>query len=179
MAKASALGALAAVMLNCGGPGVRQQQERPSAARFSANGVEVTLRIVLRNRTAGRLVTTFTPPDGFHLYSVRLPPDGINGVGRPIRIIVTGSLTSDGVPTTRSSERQVSIPGVERPLLAYRAGPVTTVLPIRSGPRDIGPAVVRLSFAACSETRGCLPPVIGHQVALCVTRRYVSMRPCF
>src|ERR671912_688386 len=66
-------------------------EEPISLASFTENYVEVS--IVLEQNTSGNylLSATFTPPEGYHLYSKDIPITGIDGLGRPTRLALTSN----------------------------------------------------------------------------------------
>jgi hypothetical protein len=128
---------------------------------FTEQGVSVAMHL---SDDGTKLLTTFTPQrPGFHLYSVELPADGIEGLGRPTRVEVAGALRSRGPLTAESPVRMVPMQGTDLAFPVYPDGPVTTELPVDIDPR--GGAKVLVSYAACSP-RECLIPVTGHPVEL-------------
>ncbi|GLX23241.1 hypothetical protein [Streptomyces lavendulae] len=142
----------------------------PPTARFSENGVTVTLSVSgwQPAQGTGTLTAVFAPETpGFHLYSTALPPAGVEGVGRPTAVAVTGTLAADGPLTAAQTERTVRLPGVDTPVPVYPDGPVTTTLPVRAS--GSGSATVLIGYASCSTRDGCTIPVSGHPVRLRVT----------
>ena len=136
-------------------------QGGPAPAGFSQSGVRV--EAVLE---AGQLVVTLTPDPGFHVYSIDLPADGIDGLGRPtvVRPLVgleaTGALRADRpVVAERPAGLEVTLP-------VYPEGPVTIRLPVRSV-TGADPEIA-VSYAACSD-RTCLAPVSGRRIRLART----------
>lgn len=157
------LSALAA----CGGQPAEGADAAPTT-RFSENGVTVTLSVSDWHASKGTLTAVFTPEEkGFHLYSTDLPPTGIEGVGRPTAMDVTGVLTTDGKPTAAADVRTISVPGVGAPVPVYPDGPVSVTLPVRADGN--GDATVLLGYASCSEQEGCTIPVSDRPVHLRVT----------
>jgi hypothetical protein len=128
------------------------------AADHQEAGVTVTLRL-----HGGTLTATYRPDrPGFHLYSAAMPPDGIDGLGRPTVLSAGRGLTATG-PAVADREpvtlREIEL-GVDLPV--YPDGPVTLTLPVAAaGP----PAEAVIGYAACSATR-CLMPVTGRTVPL-------------
>lgn len=60
--------------------------------RFTENGVTVTLSVSDWHASKGTVTAVFTPErKGFHLYSIDLPATGIEDVGRPTAMAVSGS----------------------------------------------------------------------------------------
>ncbi|ARP73438.1 hypothetical protein LK07_30770 [Streptomyces pluripotens] len=100
---------------------------------------------------------TFSPQQpGFHLYSIDLPAQGIDGLGIPTRLSVEGDLTATGKPTANRSTLLLRPAGLTTELPVYPNGPVTFTLPVRqTGPHQ---ADVVVSYGACGESH-CLVPV--------------------
>jgi hypothetical protein len=116
----------------------------------------------------GFLTAKFTPQDaGFRLYSVDLPEQGVDGVGRPTKIDREGALTATGRPSASTQVRQARLPESEQPVPVYPDGPVTLTVPVRA--TETGDAVARFTYAACSETAGCNLPVEKRPVGFVVT----------
>ncbi|MFK0200456.1 hypothetical protein [Streptomyces lavendulae] len=167
-----------ALLVACGGkPAGAAADGPPPTARFSENGVTVTLSVSdwQPSKRTGTLTAVFAPEAaGFHLYSTALPPTGIEGVGRPTAVAVTGTLAADGPLTAAQPVRPIRVPGVDSPVPVYPDGPVTTTLPVRasgsggSGGSGDG-ATVLIGYASCSMRDGCTIPVSDHPVRLRVT----------
>lgn len=154
------------------GPAASVPSQRPSV--FTESGVSVSLLITAWNGTDGTIQATFTPEQkGYHLYSTALPADGIDGVGKPTAVRLTGALSATGPLATGTPVRQLTVPGVAKPLPVYPDGAVTVRLPVHA--TASGQATALVSYAACSETEGCLVPVADHPVALTV----VDGKPAF
>lgn len=131
-------------------------------AQFSDEGVTVTIGIKNRSTTHATLVATLAPDrPGFHLYSIDLPADGINGVGRPITVVPQGALAVDGPLTAEAKATTIALAGTELELPVYPDGPVTVDLPVTVAGH--GGATVHIGYAACSRTT-CLPPVSDHAI---------------
>ncbi|WSP42630.1 hypothetical protein OG247_38480 [Streptomyces sp. NBC_01244] len=132
---------------------------------FTENGVTVTLSVSDWHPPRATLTAVFTPEEkGFHLYSTELPATGIEGVGRPTSMAVTGVLRADGKLTAAADVRTISVPGVDAPVPVYPDGPVTTTLPVRLD--GSGEATVLLGYASCSTEEGCTIPVSDRPVHL-------------
>ncbi|MGW3328010.1 hypothetical protein [Streptomyces virginiae] len=135
---------------------------------FTENGVTVTLSVADWQASKGTLTAVFTPEKkGFHLYSTELPSTGVEGVGRPTAVDVTGVLKTDGKLTAAADVRSINVPGVDAPMPVYPDGPVTTTLPVRADGN--GDATVLLGYASCSAKEGCTIPVADHPVHLRLT----------
>ncbi|MFJ8563703.1 MULTISPECIES: hypothetical protein [unclassified Streptomyces] len=139
-----------------------------ATSNFSENGVTVTLSVSDWHAPNGTLTAVFTPEEkGFHLYSTELPLTGIEGVGRPTAVAVTGALKAEGKLKAAADVRTISVPGVDAPVPVYPDGPVTTTLPIRADGN--GDATVLLGYASCSTEQGCTIPVADRPVHLRIT----------
>jgi hypothetical protein len=154
-------------------------------AQFSDQGVTVVIGVKDRTATHATLVATLTPErPGFHLYSIDLPPDGIQGVGRPISLNVQGSLSASGPLAAQTKATTLRLAGTDLTLPVYPDGPVTVDLPVTIGAQSGATghsgqsmpgahsmldaqsgATALVGYAACSES-ACLPPVSGHAVQL-------------
>lgn len=161
-----------AALAACGGQPAEGAGDSPPPAtrttRFTENGVTVTLSVSDWHASQGTLTAVFTPEvKGFHLYSADLPPNGIEGVGRPTAMAVTGALKAQGRLTAAADVRSISVPGVDAPVPVYPDGPVTTSLPVRADAG--GDATVLFGYASCSTRDGCTIPVSDHPVHLRIT----------
>ncbi|MCX5380292.1 hypothetical protein [Streptomyces sp. NBC_00091] len=166
-----------AVLVACGGkPAGAAADGPPPTARFSENGVTVTLSVSgwQAAKGTGTLTAVFAPEAaGFHLYSTALPPTGVEGVGRPTAVTVTGTLAADGPLTAAQTVRPIRVPGVDSPLPVYPDGPVTTTLPVRAS--GSGDATVLIGYASCSVKDGCTIPVADRPVRV----RVIDKGPAF
>ncbi|MER7577915.1 hypothetical protein [Streptomyces sp. NPDC126514] len=143
------------------------------ATKFTKNGVTVDLRVAEWKAPNGTLEVTFTPTDeGFHLYSADLPADGVEGVGRPTVVALSGAITAAGEPTASSSVSNIRVPGVKSTVPVYPDGPVTLTVPVHTD--GTGNAAALLTYASCSTAEGCTVPVEKHPVALHVTDAEVA-----
>lgn len=155
----AAVTALAAVA-GCGGPA----SEPELVGTAERGGVRVEVRFA-PNGDGGTVRATFAPQQqGFHVYSTALPAQGVDGVGRPTRLEVTGALSPAGPVTADRDAITLQVPGVDRPVPVYPDGPVTLRLAVARGAGGGTPTAV-VGFAACS-TRTCLPPVAGLRIPL-------------
>ncbi|MBO3737186.1 protein-disulfide reductase DsbD domain-containing protein [Actinoplanes flavus] len=128
------------------------------AGRYEGGGVTVELAV-----RAGLLTATFTPPDGFHLYSMDLPAGGVDGIGFPTVARPGGALTPTGPVTADRAVTELRPAGLGLVVPVYPDGPVTLTVPVRAGAGD--QHEVTVGYAACSAG-SCLPPVTGEQVVL-------------
>jgi hypothetical protein len=135
-------------------------------ASFTENYVSVIIN--LERSSAGNylLSATFTPPDGYHLYSKDMPTHGINGLGRPtlLELTMASKLKALGsLSENVSAEQQYFAPN-ELPV--YPLGPVTLSLPVDLPPgKNWVNDELKITFMACS-TNQCKPPVEGKLVSI-------------
>ena len=130
---------------------------------LAAQGVRVRLRWFAGAGDTGVIAATFTPEQpGFHLYSVDLPPQGVQGVGRPTRVELGGALAVQGTAVVDQVATEQRVAGLDAAVPVYPDGPVTLRLTARRG---AGRTLAWVSYAACSATT-CLPPVTHQQVEL-------------
>ncbi|WP_448322052.1 hypothetical protein [Streptomyces sp. CO7] len=159
--------AAAAVLVGC--TASAQPKSTPHATSFTAGGVRVTVRLESRGDGGSLLLAELRPRQaGFHLYSLGLPDGGVDGIGVPTRIRTEGGLRATGPASTDAKERVLRPAGLDVALPVYEDGPVTLELPVRQaeGGRS---ARVLLTYGACSESAGCLPPVRERAVTLPVS----------
>ncbi len=145
---------------------------QPSATT-EAFAVTATVRLVDRDGPRAVLAARFVPEPNpghpWHLYSMDLPVDGIDGIGRPTRLdlpdasplAATGELTADAEPQKLVQE------GFDRPFPVYPAGPLTLRLPVRLPAGDGAPVTVTVlvTYMACND-RTCNVPVEREPVRL-------------
>ncbi|GAA2667966.1 protein-disulfide reductase DsbD domain-containing protein [Actinoplanes palleronii] len=126
--------------------------------RHQAGGVTVDLSV-----RAGTLTATFTPLEGYHLYSKDMPDDGVDGIGFPTVAQPGAALTAVGPATADREVTELHVTGIDLTLPVYPDGPVTLTVPVRATGSDR--YEVTVGYAACS-TRSCLAPVTGERVTL-------------
>ena len=137
---------------------------RHPTANFQANGVTVTVALLPGSPGGQRVQAVFRPEQpGFHLYSVELPPGGVDGLGIPTGLDVRGDLRATGKPTADLPTRLLRPAGLQLDLPVYPDGPVTVTLPVQQ--TGAHQADILVSYAACSE-RQCLAPVTGQAIPL-------------
>lgn len=137
-----------------------------SLATFTENDVEVSIRLEGSSVDGYFLAATFTPADGFHMYSKDIPPGGVDGLGRPTWIELGGE--SQMTPLGGLIESvHAEVPDFEpRELLVYPPGAVTLSMPIDLPPgNDWVEESVKVSYMSCSD-KGCKAPVVGKLVPI-------------
>lgn len=140
--------------------------ESLSLASFSENSVDVSIRLVRVQEGYFLLEATFTPPAGDHLYSKDLPPTGVDGLGRPTLLELSGESKMQALGELLESVPSLTDEFEFAQLPVYPAGAVTLSLPI-SLPEGAGwvDDIISVTFMACNE-KGCKPPVIGKIVEI-------------
>ena len=135
-------------------------------AAFTENDVSVSIDLEHSSTRNYLLSATFTPPDGYHLYSKDMPTHGINGLGRPTLLELT---TNNQVRATDELIESVSAQQLyfePQELPVYPLGPVTLSLPIELPPgKNWVNDELKVTFMACS-TNQCKPPVEGKIVSI-------------
>jgi hypothetical protein len=137
------------------------KEEGISLASFTENYVEVAIHLK-KTLTGGHILSaTFTPPEGYHLYSKDIPITGTDGLGRPTLLELTSdSLMKSGGTLSESVQAEVPDFGPEE-LLVYPVGAVTLSLPVNLPPgNDWVEDELSVTFMACSASL-CKPPVVG------------------
>jgi hypothetical protein len=130
---------------------------------FTENGVHVEIHLEKDNNGLS-LVATYRPTNArFHLYSKDLPPGGLNGLGRPTVLEISGNgVESAGALLASVPTIKLNATWSPEPVPVYPEGPVTLRLPIRfllDATSPI-PAELSLTYMTCSDAI-CLPPVEG------------------
>ncbi len=159
-----ALGPAALVLLALSGCGTGNTPA--STAHATADGVTVTVTLLPPSHGQRDLQATFSPQrPGFHIYSIDLPEQGIDGLGIPTRLAVQGGLTAAGKPTANHTTLLLQPAGLTTELPVYPDGPVTFTLPVRQ--TGTHQADVTVSYGACSA-HTCLMPVTDEVIHLSI-----------
>jgi hypothetical protein len=147
-------------------PGPGQSMRLASAAE---NKVEVTISLVHDLSGEFILSAAFTPQlPTLHLYSMEIPQNGVDGVGRPTMLELAEN--SQLTPNGKLSESITAIPRSTSAnpdgLLLYPVGPVTLSLPILL-PEGKGWVTeqVLVTYMACDDL-GCRAPVEKKPITL-------------
>jgi hypothetical protein len=126
---------------------------------FTKNSVTVALDLVIDADGQAWLSATFTPSDPlFHVYSIEIPRDGVDGLGRPtlLELGPDSQMTATGPLTASVAATDTDIDG----LPTYPPGPVTLRLPVTLPPGDGWVKEnISVTYMACGSGL-CLPPVI-------------------
>lgn len=147
----------------CARPALSQPSADPSG-RLNDGGVTVVAVLTAEPDGTGHVRVAFSPQQpGYHLYSIGLPPGGVNGLGIPTVVSVRHGLRMTGSPTADMPVSNLRIEELNVDLPVYPDGPVTVTVPVRR--TGNGPAEVAVTYAACSTTT-CLPPVRNRLITL-------------
>lgn len=135
---------------------------------FTENGVHVEIRLEKDSKGLS-VVATYRPTnEHYHLYSKDLPPKGLDGLGRPTLLKITGNgIEATGALLESVSPINLNAVWSEAPVPVYPEGPVTLRLPIRVLINTASPiaAEISLTYMTCSDTT-CLPPVEGKIISI-------------
>jgi hypothetical protein len=137
---------------------------RETLAEFTESYVHVLIELVRTGDEQASLAATFTPTEAdAHLYSMDLPKQGVNGLGRPTLIeLPEGSSLQAAGGLQESVESNLDSVSAELPALAvYPAGAVTLTLPVNvpeTGNTPIDDHVL-ITYMACTSN-GCHAPVL-------------------
>jgi hypothetical protein len=137
-----------------------------SLTSFTENDVIVSIQLNSIQDGTSVLTATFTPPDGYHLYSKDIPINGSNGLGRPTLLELPPD--SQLIATDKLMESvPAQVPNFEpRELLVYPAGPITLSLQVELPAGDPWrDDTVIITYMACSDNL-CKPPVVGKVVPI-------------
>jgi ABC-type amino acid transport substrate-binding protein len=176
-ARPLAIGAIAALLLAGAATWMATRSgtaKQSTVAQFTSQGVTVTITVKDRAESHATIVATFAPQKpGFHLYSADLPATGIQGVGRPIKVVPQGKLHGTGPLTADAKILMLPLAGTDLTLPVYPDGPVAAELPVALD--GDGNATLLVSYAACSSNN-CLPPVTDHPIDLQVSASGITER---
>jgi hypothetical protein len=135
-----------------------------SLASFTENYVDVSVYLERDSHGNYRLSATFMPPNGYHLYSKEIPISGIDGLGRPTLLELTGDSQIKAIGELTESVQSQEPEFEPKELLVYPLGPVTLSLPIEL-PSDDGwiEDELEVTYMACSASQ-CKRPVVRKRV---------------
>ena len=152
----------------CNLPAVEAEAENLLLAEFTESYVSVSILLEHSGEEDGVLMATFTPTEtDAHLYSMELPLEGIDGLGRPTLLaLAPGAFmqVAGELQESQPSEEQVVAPDLPA-LPVYPAGAVTLRLPILlpEGEGELIADQVLVTYMSCTP-RGCHKPVVERLV---------------
>jgi len=143
-------------------------------ASSTERGVQVSIALERDTSGAFWLAARFAPTlADTHLYASGLPDNGIDGIGRPTRLVIAPSsgLTPLAEPSADRPVELDRVDALDAALPIYPAGPVTLRMPVAltgsAGPLQ---TTIEVSYMACGP-KGCLPPALHKQIAVSVPGR--------
>src|SRR5258708_4171720 len=134
---------------------------------FTQNGVQVNVSLEKDSTGQMSLAATYRPMNaGYHLYSKDLPRNGLDGVGRPSLLEISGNgVQATGTLLESVHPIELNATWSQEPVPVYPEGPVTLRLPIKLLESTASSVVAELSltYETCSATT-CFPPVVGKTI---------------
>ena len=132
------------------------------------NKVEVTISLTRNESGQFLLSATFTPQLlSLHLYSKKIPRNGVDGVGRPTLLeLAEGSVLKANGELIENVAASQPPPLDPDELLTYPAGPVTLSLPVLlpNGNNWVNDEVL-VTYMVC-DGQGCHAPVQQKSIAI-------------
>ncbi len=137
---------------------LKQPKSIPLSA-FTENDVAVSISLRQEKKGDYFLSATFTPPEGYHLYSKDIPDEGVNGLGRPTLLELTPNSRLKAIASLAENVKPQTPDFEPKELLVYPEGPVTMELPVRlpAGGEWVQDEL-SITYMACSANQ-CKPPV--------------------
>lgn len=144
-------------------------RQPPELASFEESLVHVTLWLEKDAQGQAYLAAKFTPTQaGYHLYSKDIPTDGVDGLGRPTRIALTGASTLQPAGALRCDQTPLreALRADLPELRVYPAGPVTLRLPVTlpAGKTSWNDEAA-ITYMACKGNT-CKKPVVNRVIPL-------------
>jgi hypothetical protein len=167
--------ALALVLTSCDLSASRTGYARLKLAEFTESYVNVSIILECVDEGEAVLLATFTPTEeDAHLYSMELPKEGIDGLGRPTLIeLPPGASMQPAGDLQESVASYIDEVTPDLPALPlYPVGAVTLSLPVMLPEMDaewVSDKVI-ITYMACTST-GCYKPVISKLVEVQVPTR--------
>ena len=137
------------------------QSEPIPLASFNENYVEVSFFLDRNSEKSYLLSATFTPPEGYHLYSKDIPSMGVDGLGRPTLLELTANSLLKATGELLESVKAQEPDFEPRELFVYPTGAVTLSLPVGLPPdNEWLDDEISVTYMACSASQ-CKPPVVA------------------
>jgi hypothetical protein len=149
---------VALLVIGCAGPAA-------TVIRFEDSRVEVRASVERASDGALTVVAEYRPTEpNLHLYGQELPDGGIDGAGRPTRLVVNDAAwQAIGDPVASVDSELITLAGFDAPFATYPDGPVTlrqAIEPSGGLPPD-ETLEMSVTFMACSSAGLCYVPVEG------------------
>ena len=132
-----------------------------SLHEFSEEGARVEIMLEKDSEGQPWIAAAFRPLEaGAYVYGKDMPADGVDGLGRPIRlsIVSTGGMQPAGTAIADRVVEDKKIETLNQIIPQYPPGPVTLRFPVTL-PSAAGSAELLVSYMVCGATTGCQPPV--------------------
>jgi hypothetical protein len=130
---------------------------------FDESRVDLQVTIERYSEDAATVVAEFRPTEAnLHLYGQELPDGGIDGAGRPTRLVVSDpAWHATGVASSSVASQLVTLAGFDAPFATYPDGPVTLRQRIETNgiPAPGETLQLNVTFMACSSAGLCFAPV--------------------
>ena len=140
------------------------QKEGVFLASFTENFVDVAIYLQQDSGGSYSISATFTPPDGYHLYSKDIPVTGVEGLGRPTLLELTYDSLLNATGTLIESVKAEVPEFGPKELLVYPVGVVTLRLPVKlPHGNNVLEEEVQITYMACSASQ-CKPPVVAKHI---------------
>jgi hypothetical protein len=162
--------ALATILMTayCAPSKTADQQVSLMLAAFTENDVQVSVQLDGAQPGEYLLSATFTPPDGYHLYSKDIPLTGVGGLGRPTLLEMTAHSQMKTLGGLIESVKAQEPDFEPKDLLVYPLGAVTLSLLVQLPPgADWVDDEIKVSYMSCNDN-GCKAPVIGKLVPVLI-----------
>ena len=139
-------------------------------SKIEDSGVEVTFSLATGEGGKRWLQANFAPTEeGYHVYSKDLPPDGIDGIGRPTLLELSKheAISYIGKLTADKKVHNLASPLNADGFPVYPNGPVTLTLPffLKAEENATIEITAKVTYMACTKTN-CKAPVEGKEVKL-------------
>jgi hypothetical protein len=141
----------------------------------------VMVKLLIKYSEAGTtwIAAEFNPVDmRDSLYGKELPMEGVNGIGRPTRLEVSGQLALSGGVVSSVFCSNKTFEDIEGDFPMYPPGSVALYQGVTIPDTPVITFDVAVTYMACSDRGICLPPVMGHTVHVeydTVERRVISL----
>jgi hypothetical protein len=154
------------ILISCAAPSNTALESPILLASFTENFVDVEISLKSGKNGEHFLSASFSPPDGYHLYSKDIPTTGVGGLGRPTLLELTEGSQLTVAGSLIESARAEKPDFEPRDLWVYPSGEVSLSLPVElpAGSKWVDD-FVKVTYMACSESV-CKPPVEGKVVSI-------------
>jgi len=155
-------------VVSCRPASILEPGQTLKLATSAENKVEVTISLTRNESGQFLLSATFTPQLlSLHLYSKKIPRNGVDGVGRPTLLeLAEGSVLKANGELIENVVASQLPPLDPDELLTYPAGPVTLSLPVLlpNGNNWVNDEVL-VTYMVC-DGQGCRAPVQRKSIAI-------------